>query len=132
MPPTPGTSCASVPAVRALTYTLLAAGLSGALGSVPRTADAAPKTFGLKLPPTLVPIDDTRYRSRKDWARTLRFFRAHYPARRGIVWKRLEAPPGVEALHIQNTRAGRRWDGINIYQTKRGVIVSLLGHRAAR
>lgn len=82
----------------------------------------AKRVFGALIPDEVHRVDDARYRSRRDWDKTLRFFRSVYKRTSGVVWRRIETPPNVKAIHIQNTRRKRKWDGINVYETKSGKV----------
>lgn len=90
-----------------------------------RTAAAA-TVSGASIPPEVSRVGRGRYRSKRDWDRTLRFFRGVYGRKQGIIWKRLDTPPRVKAIHIANTRARRRWDGINIYESEGKVTIVVL------
>lgn len=100
---------------------LLAACVFFFLAGVASRAEAK-RVFGAAIPDEVRRIDEGRFRSRRDWDRTLRFFRSVYRRTSGVVWRRIETPPNVKAIHIQNTKRKRKWDGINIYETKGGKV----------
>lgn len=100
--------------------------LLGAISSVGIGAALAATVSGAQLPPEVSRIESRRYRSKRDWDRTLRFYRSVYSRKRGIIWKQIDTPPGVKGVHIANTRAGRRWDGINIYEAGGKVTIFIL------
>ena len=86
-------------------------------------AFAAEKVYGAIIPDDVAKLDDGRYRSKKDWDKTMRSFRNAYENTKGIVFQRMTTSPRVRnAYHIQNTQANRRWDGINVYETQDGKI----------
>ena len=68
-------------------------------------------------------VGDDRFRSKEDWEKTVRFFRGNYGGKPGYVWLTIETPPKVKAIHIENTHAGRAWEGINIYETNNEVFI---------
>lgn len=62
-------------------------------------------------------VGDDRFKSTEDWEKTLRFLKGVYGGKPGIVWKTVDAPPKVKAIHIANTVPRRTWEGINVYET---------------
>jgi hypothetical protein len=83
----------------------------------------AERVYGATIPDEVAKLDDGRYRSKKDWDRTMRAFRNAYGNAKGIVFQRIETSAKVKnAYHIQNTQPKRRWDGINVYETQEGKI----------
>lgn len=101
---------------------------SGWVGSDPTGAPTAwaATVSGAQLPPEVSRIDKRRYLSKRTWDRTLRFYREVYRRKRGIIWKRIDTPPGIKAIHIANTRARRRWDGLNLYEANGRVTIFVL------
>ncbi len=83
----------------------------------------AERVFGATIPDDVSKLDDTRYRSKKDWDKTMRSFRNMYDRTSGVVFQRIATTPKVRnAYHIQNTRPDRHWDGINVYETADGKV----------
>ena len=86
----------------------------------------ADKVYGALVLDEARRIAPGRYESRKDLDRTMRFFRSVYGRKDGYVIRRLSSVPGVKGFHIANLRRGRTWDGINVYEHKRDVIIYVL------
>lgn len=92
------------------------------LGLVVWTALPAPaearRVFGANLPDPLDPIgqDEGQFVVPRPFNRVLRDLRRTYGSVPGIVMRRVPTSPQVKAYNITNTRRGRTWDGINIYQ----------------
>jgi hypothetical protein len=90
------------------------------LAPVPALAE---KVYGAIIPDDVAKLDEARFRSKKDWEKTMRSFRNAYENSKGIVFQRMNTSPKVKnGYHILNTQAGRRWDGINVYETAEGKI----------
>ena len=90
------------------------------------TEALAATVAGAQLPPDVSKIDAQRYLSKRDWDHTIKFFQGVYGRKEGIIWKRIDTPPGVKALHIANTKARRRWDGINLVEADGKVTIFVL------
>ena len=90
------------------------------------TAAWAATVSGALLPPEASRIGTRRYVSKRTWDRTLRFYREAYRRKRGIIWKQVDTPPGIKAIHIANIRTRRRWDGINVYRAEGRVTIFVL------
>ena len=116
----------------AATVTVVAALSMGGVGLGPTAgilggATASASTVsGAQLPAEVSRIDRQRYLSKRSWDRTIKFYQGVYGRKRGIIWKRIDTPPGIKAIHIANTRARRRWDGINIYEAEGKVTIFVL------
>lgn len=80
----------------------------------------AARVVGAALPEQVTRIGETRFRSLQNWERTVRWFRRVYGDSEGVVWRRLETPPQVEAFMVENLRRGRSWDAIHVYRALRG------------
>ncbi len=65
-----------------------------------------------------VKVEEGRYRSRKSWDKTLRFFRSVYRNKPGVVWRTVATPAKVKAIYLENTNFGQGWEGINIYEAQ--------------
>lgn len=87
----------------------------------------AKRVHGARIPDEVRP-DDGRYRVMRNWDKTTRFFRQTYRRVSGVLIQRVPAPPRIKVVHIQNTRARRSWDSINLYQVKGKVYVNVLPH----
>ena len=92
------------------------------------SADAA-GLYGALLPEGSTQVGQARFRSSKDWDRTLRFFRSVYRREKNIVFQHLPSPPMVKAMYIENTKPGKRWEGINVYQAKGTVYLYVIANR---
>jgi hypothetical protein len=98
----------------------------------PRLAHAK-SLYGAVVLDEVTDVEEGRFRSKRDWERTIRFFYSVYGKKTGVVWKALESTAKVKAVHIQNTAPGRKWDGINVYETKDGkVFIYVLKARPAK
>ena len=83
----------------------------------------AEKVYGATIPDDVAKLDEGRYKSKKDWDRTMRSLRSAYENTKGIVFQRMITSPKLKnAYHIKNTQPNRRWDGINVYETAEGKI----------
>ena len=70
--------------------------------------------------------EKARFRSLRDWDRTLRFFYSVYGKTPGVVFRKTVATPRVKTLHIENTNPGQGWEGINIYETRGKVFIYVI------
>ncbi|MCK6548222.1 hypothetical protein L6R52_20400 [Myxococcota bacterium] len=93
----------------------LALGL-GLVAGAPAAASAA-RVHGAVIDDTAKKVGEDRFKSTEDWDKTIRFFRSAYGGKPGIVWRVVDTPPKVRAIHIENTAPKRTWEGINIYET---------------
>jgi hypothetical protein len=91
-----------------------------------RPAVAAIKVHGAIVDDEYKAVGENRFRSKEDWEKTIRFFKSHYGGKPGYVWINIDTPPKVKAIHIENTHAGRTWEGINIYETNREIYVFVI------
>ncbi len=71
-------------------------------------------------------VGEARYVAQKDWDRTVSFYRRLYSAGADYVWRNLPSTPQVKALHIENRKPGRSWDGINVYETRGKVYIYVI------
>lgn len=106
-------------------YWLLVIGIGIAVVSKPSVAQAA-KVHGAFILDESVKVDKSRYKSKKDWDRTLRFFGSVYRGKPGIVFRKIASPPKVEAFYIENTNPNQGWEGINIYETSAGIFIYVI------
>jgi hypothetical protein len=105
-----------------------AASLSFALAvSLLGAAEArADKVYGAVILDEARKLGEGRYESLKDWEKTLRFFYSAYGKTEGVVFRRIETTPKVNAIHIANLRRGATWEGINIYETRNKVFIYVI------
>jgi hypothetical protein len=78
------------------------------------------------MPGWMAQVQPDRYESHRDWTRTKSFLWQEFGQKKGIVWQRLESPPGVRTAHLANTLPGAAWSGINVYETEGRVHVFIL------
>jgi hypothetical protein len=73
---------------------------------------------GAVLPDEAVKVGDNRYRVRKSYDDTLKFFRSVYAP--GKFRRRpIADQPAVKAVHIENPEAKPgQWEGLNVYELK--------------
>lgn len=74
-------------------------------------------------------ISKDRFKSSKDFDRTLRFYRSVYRREKTIVFQHLPSPPAVKAMYIENTKPGASWEGINLYRTRGKVYIYIIANR---
>ena len=109
----------------------------GALAvTVPSSPAAARRVHGARIPDPSDPVpgEGATFVVRRPWARVLRELRRTYGKTPGVVIRRVDTPPSVKAFYVENTRRGRAWDGINVYEVLRSgtVYVSVLPARKPR
>lgn len=100
-------------------------GVFGGLGP----AEAANRVHGAVVDDTAKKVGEDRFKSTEDWEKTVRFFRNAYGGKPGIVWRVIETPPKVKAIHIANTTAKKQkgqWEGINIYETGNEIFIYVI------
>ena len=93
--------------------------------TAPSVSHAA-RVHGAVIFDKTVKVDDSRYRSKQNWDRTMRFFRRVYGDKPGMVMHAVPTPPRVKAVHIENTNPGASWEGINIYETRGKVFIYVI------
>lgn len=91
----------------------------------PRPA-AAEKVYGALLIDGARKVEQGRYRSPKNFERTVRFFRRTYGRTKGVVFRRMATTPKVKGVHIANLRSKRTWEGINVYEVKDRVFIYVI------
>jgi hypothetical protein len=92
----------------------------------PAGAEAAARVHGVVLDDSAKKVGEDRFKSTEDWEKTVRFFRNAYGGKTGIVFRTIETPPKVKALHIENTLPKRQWEGINIYETAGDIFIYVI------
>jgi hypothetical protein len=86
---------------------------------------AALTVAGATLPDDAKQIGENRYRLRKDFEETLKYYRTVYSAR--FTRRPIADQPGVKAIHIRNPDAKPgQWEGLNVYELKGQVRVFVL------
>jgi hypothetical protein len=103
--------------MRWLLGSALAPALALGLAAAAPSAASAARLHGAVIDDTAKKVGEDRFKSTEDWEKTIRFFRSVYGGKPGIVWRVIDTPPKVRALHIENTSPKRTWEGINIYET---------------
>jgi hypothetical protein len=92
-----------------------AAALAVALLALPGAARAEKKVAGAILPDDAVKIGENRFRVRKNYEDTLKFYRVVYGPKHAR--KRIIDTAAVKAVHIVNPEATPgQWDGLNVYE----------------
>lgn len=77
----------------------------------------ARRVYGATIPdPSDPQKTDGHFIVRKSFDKALRELRRTYGNTRGVVIRTPLAPPRVRARYVENTRANRTWDGINLYE----------------
>lgn len=107
-------------------WMVLSAALMFGLGLNAATAEAAIKVHGAVVDDAAKKLSDGRFRSAEDWEKTIRFYRNVYGGKAGIVWRTVDTPPKVKAIHIANTLPKRTWEGINIYETNGDIFIFVI------
>lgn len=100
---------------------------------LPTEAEAR-KVHGATIPDGVEPLSETakggaaHFRVLRPWTKTMRELERTYRRVPGVVIRRVDSPPRVRAWYIENTRAGRSWDGINLYEdlAKKTIFLSVL------
>ena len=91
-----------------------------------------PKVYGIELVPYSRKIDDDRYRSSRDWAGSMRYFRKKFAGWKYIRWHSVVNLPAVKYVFIENTYPKRQFDGINVYELPGGEVrMFILKHEEA-
>jgi hypothetical protein len=87
------------------------------LALAPQAAEAR-RVYGADVPDPSSPVpgEEGHFIVRRPWNRVLRTLRRSYGRVEGVVLRRLDTPPNVKAYHVENTRPGRSWDGMNVYE----------------
>lgn len=90
----------------------------------------ARRVFGAKIPDPSDPAGDQpgHFVVRKSFMQVVREVKRTYERSPGIIIHRLVTPPRINAYYIENTRRGRTWDGINLYEyrAKKTVFMTVL------
>lgn len=97
---------------------LAALALAATLAPAPALAR---RVHGASLPDPSDPVGKLpdHFVARKPLEKVLRELKQTYGKVSGVVMHRLDAPPSVNAYTFVNTRAGRSWDAINVYEVLR-------------
>lgn len=101
---------------------------SGALMSGAAAAQSA-RVHGVDIVPWSKKMGDGRYRSGRDFAKTLKFFRDNFRGSKRVRWHAEVNLPQVKYKHLENLSKKRKWDGVNIYELPKGqVYIYVLEH----
>ncbi|MBX2814089.1 MAG: hypothetical protein KTR25_19930 [Myxococcales bacterium] len=97
---------------------LIVAALAAYLVTVEPASAEARRVFGAILPDPLDPINEIegRFSVPRPFKRVLKDLRRTYSSIPGIIIRRITTSPQVRAYYVENTRRGRSWDGINLYE----------------
>lgn len=81
----------------------------------------ARQVYGATIPDPSDPVAGQagRFILRRPFDRVLKDLRRTYGRSRGVVIREMATPPRVKYYWIENTREGRSWDGINLYEDPR-------------
>lgn len=101
------------------------AGLSMALFLFAASAGAE-TLHGALLAEGASKVGENRYVAQKDWDKTVGFYRRLYAPGTGYVWRSLPSTPQVKAVNIENLKPDRKWDGINVYETRGKVYIYVI------
>ncbi len=71
------------------------------------------------LPEGSVKIEKCRYRSSRNYAETLKFYKKLTGASQNYEFKKIIIRSDLRAIHIKNNNPSSKWEGINIYENKR-------------
>lgn len=71
-------------------------------------------------------VGENRYVAQKDWDKTVGFYKRLYAPGTGYVWRTLPSNPQVKAVSIENLKPDRKWDGINVYETRGKVYIYVI------
>ena len=81
--------------------------------------EAAPIPYrSAPLIPWAKKVDEHRFRSPRNYDRTLEYYRKTILGAAHIVTEKIINTSAVRATHIRNKKAGARWEGMNIYEYK--------------
>jgi hypothetical protein len=81
--------------------------------------EAAPIPYrSAPLIPWAKKVDEHRFRSPRNYDRTLEYYRKTILGAAHIVAEKIINTSAVRATHIRNKKAGARWEGMNIYEYK--------------
>lgn len=93
-----------------------------AVAATPSVAGAA-TTYGVSIMDGAIEVAPGRFQMTKDWDHVIQFYRQVYGPRTGYAWTKLAETPKVKAIHVENLKRGSKWEGLNIYETSKGVFV---------
>jgi len=81
--------------------------------------EAAPIPYrSAPLIPWAKKVGEHRYRSPRNYDRTLEYYRKTILGAAHIVKEKIVNTSAVRGTHIRNKKAGARWEGLNIYEYK--------------
>ena len=112
---------------RMTTAALLFASFAGATFSLPAAAQST-RVYGVDIVPWSKKIGDGRFKSGRDFDKTIKFFADNFRGSSRVKWLAETNLPRVKYRHLQNLSTSRVWDGINIYEIKGTVYIYVLPH----
>lgn len=90
--------------ILALTFALLAAEAEGE------------RVYGAPMVPNARKVEDGRYISPRTYDDTLEFYEKLFKGSNAVRFRAIINAPSIKAVHMQNTKPGGTWLGINIYE----------------
>jgi hypothetical protein len=108
------TACASAAVVLAA---VIFAPYARAAGTSECGAPIIDKSIRLKDPQD-APQRGERYSSPKNFDETVKFYRRLLRFMEGVEFRKISAPAGIRAVHIENKAPDPQWSGMNIYESK--------------
>ncbi len=87
--------------------------------SIPLVAAEKDNCNVAPLPEGAVKIEDCRYRSPRNYAETIKFYKKLTGASQNYEFKKIIVRDDLRAIHIKNNNPSSKWEGINIYEHKR-------------
>jgi hypothetical protein len=101
------------------TFFLIVIVLVGFIAPPATAREAAPVPYrSAPLIPWAKNVGEHRFRSPRDYDRTLEYYRKTILSAAHIVTEKIINTSAVRATHIRNKKAGARWEGMNIYEFK--------------
>ena len=95
--------------------------------ATPAMAQKVPRPLGVELLPWASRVEENRYKSPRDWDKTLKVFRDRWRRSRSVKIHPIVNLPTVKYVHYESLNAKTRWSGINVYQVgNKGVRITVL------
>ncbi len=70
------------------------------------------------LPDGAVKVESCRYKSPRNYAETIKFYKRLVGANQNYEFKKIIIRSDLRAIHIKNNNPSSKWEGINIYEHK--------------
>lgn len=83
------------------------------------------------LPEGSVKIDKCRYKSSKNFADTIKFYKRLIGTSQNYEFKKIITREDLRAIHIKNNNPSSKWKGINIYEHKRETRIFIIPRKDA-